>query len=300
MINKDALISRLTIVKYLYQLGYEQSKQSESTSFICLLNFHDAVEMFLKLVAENIDIKSDGFNFSQYWEKIATLTMKEPMSLLNTQRVNLKHKGILPAKQDLERHRVHVTEFLEYNFKTQFKIEFKDVSLISLVSFISVREILEEAQVAIDNTDFEKSIEKSALAFYELIETYEQNKKKNISQSLFQFGERNIISTKTKNALRKLDNSLADNIEKLNNTVKEIQNNMKIMCLGVDYKKYAMFTFVTPKIYFSTGGHQVISSDYRKWTRESAEFCISFVIDTSLKLQEFDFDVKHLTNSPKV
>ncbi len=50
---EQILIRRLSIAKYLYKLGVEQSLQSEHFAFTCLLSFHDSVEMYLKIAAQS-------------------------------------------------------------------------------------------------------------------------------------------------------------------------------------------------------------------------------------------------------
>jgi len=294
MLSQEIIIPRLSIAKYLYQLGYTQSKQSESVAFTSLLSFHDAVEIFLKLVAEQADIKSDNFSFLDYWDKIPSLTLKESMRSLNVRRVNLKHKGILPAKQDLEISRVNVTDFFEQNSKIQFGINFKDISLINLVAYDSVRQYLEMSQKALAQNKFEDSIENVAYAFFDLIHTYEKSKKKNYNKSLFDFGDSAFFTMSTQNNLRKLDSGFADNMAKINKTMEALQNSVKIMCLGIDYKKYAMFQFLTPTVNRSTNKLRATIYEYKNWTFENCQFCIDFVIESSLKLQDFDFDVQQL------
>lgn len=54
-----------------------------------ILHLHDNVEMFLKLLAEYKNVKSDNFNFLDYWASIPSLTLKESMTNLNAKRVNI-------------------------------------------------------------------------------------------------------------------------------------------------------------------------------------------------------------------
>lgn len=65
---------RLAIIKQLYLQGINQSYDSEPMNGFCLLSFHDSVEMFMKLCAEqkNIKINSD-VNFGDYFLKIPDL-----------------------------------------------------------------------------------------------------------------------------------------------------------------------------------------------------------------------------------
>lgn len=299
--NKEVIIKRLAIAKYLYKQGYAQSQQAESIAFTCILHFHDAVEIFLKLAAENANIKSDQFRFLQYWDEIPTLTFKESMRHLNERRVNLKHKGILPAKQDLEISRVNVGDFFEQNCKTQFGIDFADISLFNLISYLPVRNFLELAQNHLDKHELPDAIENASYAFHDLLDIYEQTKISIYHTSPFLFGERTTFWSNSLDALRELDRGLADNLNKLSSSVNAMQESIKIMSLGIDYRKFSMFKLLTPTVTKVGEKYYAELFDDKKWTKENCQFCIDFVMESSLKLQDFDFDVNHLIdNDPPV
>lgn len=117
-------------------MGLEQSRQSESTSFFSILTFHDSVEMFLKLAAEHKNVRAEKLSFIEYWDKLPQLTLKESMQSLNARRVNLKHKGIIPAKIEVEASRVHTTDFFTQNSHQIFGVEFKDDRTMRIMSII--------------------------------------------------------------------------------------------------------------------------------------------------------------------
>jgi hypothetical protein len=100
-VNKEVIVKRLSIIKLLYRQGVQQSYLPETISFFSILSFHDSIEMFIKLAAEERDINSDKWNFLDYWDKVSELTMKEAARGLNLRRVNLKHKGLIPAKVEV-------------------------------------------------------------------------------------------------------------------------------------------------------------------------------------------------------
>jgi hypothetical protein len=296
MLGKETIIRRLAISKYLYKMGLVQSQQPESIAFACLLSFHDAIEIFLKLVAEKQNIKSDNFRFLEYWDKVPSLTMKESMGNLNLRRVNLKHKGILPAKQDLEISRVNVTDFFEQNTKQQFGIDFKEISLINLVTNVEVRVFLEKAQTNLDENNYSGSIENSAYAFFNLLEVYEKNKTNFYQQSPFSFGDKAKTWAFSYNKISDIDRDLGDHLTAIISSVEALKESVKIICLGLDYKKYSMFRLLTPSV--SKWNEELRAELYqdRKWTIINCQFCIDFVIESSLKLQELDFDINHLIN----
>lgn len=71
--DEEEVIRRLVFIRYLYNLGVEQSKKAEPYSWTSVLTFHDAVELFLVLSAEYLGISENNLKelkFSRYWEII--------------------------------------------------------------------------------------------------------------------------------------------------------------------------------------------------------------------------------------
>lgn len=120
--NNEILLRRLSIIKLLFKSGLEQSKQSESISFFSILSFHDSIEMFLKLACEYLQIKSEKLLFIEYWDSLPHLTLKESMRNLNFRRVNLKHKGLVPAKIEVEASRINTIDFLNKILETHLEL----------------------------------------------------------------------------------------------------------------------------------------------------------------------------------
>lgn len=297
MLNIQLLYKRLSLIKQLINIGIEQSHQSESIAVFSLLAFHDSIEMFLRLLCEHKNIKSEKIDFMKYWDLVPELTLKESMRNLNARRVNLKHKGLLPAKSEIEISRVNTVDFFEQNTYTQFGINFSEISLIGLVNYINVKKYLEISQDALDNDTTEKCIENVAFAFDELLFTYEENK--GHWKSPFHFGKDMTFQT---SFFMGLNGSGFSELEKLgrfvddvNESLKGIQKAIKINCLGIDYKEYIKFDYLTPNVIrWDKGSLQAEMYGKKKWTKENCQYCIDFVIKSALKLQEFDFDINNL------
>ncbi len=272
MLNKELILKRLALIKYLYKKGIEQSYQSETIAAFSILNLHDSIEMFLKLLAEFKDIKSDKFSFIQYWSKIEGLTLKESMSNLNARRVNIKHKGLLPSKSDIEISRVNTTDFFEQNTKKFFNIDFYKISLLDLISYVRVREHLEKSQDFLNNGNFEDSIKNSSIAFEELFNEYEKSKSIDFKNSAFDFKNYSIIFS--------YNPSHTEYFQKIEDAV-------RVLSFGIDYKKYSKFKILISK-------KKSFDTWQKKLNLNNCQFCIDFVFDCSLKLQEFDFDINEL------
>ena len=70
------------------------------------------------------------------------------------------------------------------------------------------------------------------------------------------------------------------------------------MSFGIDYKKYVKFKLLTPVVLKTAAGNQVTHTmGKKKWNKENCQYCIDFVLESALKLQEFDFDISELIPS---
>lgn len=287
MINKEIITRRLALIKYLFKLGVEQSKQIEPLSAFSILNFHDSVEMFLKLLTEKLNIKSDTFNFLDYWDKIPDLTLKESMRNLNTRRVNIKHKWIFPSKADIDISKINTADFFQQNTESQFGITFDNINLLELISYEKVKQHLLAAQNFLLKWDSENCVWESAIGFHVLMSTYEGNKTNYYS--------RNSPLSLVKDCRFRGDIKFEE-LDKINESLTELENALKIIGFGIDYKRYTKFKILTPHVWETMWGPSIWWTDRKnkKWSKENCEYCIDFVIESCLKLQEFDFEITEL------
>jgi len=227
------------------------------------------------------------------------------MRNLNSRRVNIKHKGLLPSKADIEISRVNSTDFFEQNTLPQFGVDFNEISLFSLVQYENVRQHLEDAQKALDENRIGNCIETVAIAFDELISSYEDSKSSYYGNSPFYFGkDLTFLSSFHMGIGRdwddKVGRKLREFVDKVKDSMDGIQKVVKIMSFGIDYKKFVKFKLLTPTIMRTMGGKHVAQVwGKKKWTKENCQYCIDFVLDSSLKLQEFDFDINELIDNER-
>jgi len=299
MLSKEILYKRLSHIKQLYRIGIGQTNQHENIAVFSILAFHDSIEMFLKLLAEHKGINASKFSFLDYWEKIPTLTLKESMRNLNARRVNMKHKGLLPAKSELEISKVNTIDFFDQNTISQFGIDFKDISLIELIGYQKVKDYLNKSQIALNENKPEVSIENVAYAFDELLYSYEQNKS-TWGSSPFSVGANMTFMSSFSMGVSRHNNQsgiekIGEFVDKVKESIEGLQRAVKITNFGIDYKEYVKFNILTPTVIRFNGGNvNAQIKGERKWTIENCQYCIDFVVKSALTLQEFDFDIESL------
>jgi hypothetical protein len=316
-------MERLTFIKYLYNTAVDQSGKPEPQCSLSLLAFHDSVEFFLQLTAMYLGVNKKAPNFMDYWGLIDTapgkkgtpLNQKESMRRLEA-RGQLKHQGIRPSKLDIEGYREDVKNFFMQNTKLVFDLEFAKLSLIDLVQFDRVRDRLNEAQKALDKDMIKIALADVAIAFKLLIGEYESTKTRRFGLSPFFPGKSfqhingkdifregynntffNSVSDIGKHTLDKSVNvkKLVDFIDSVSESMESIQNTLKLISLGIDYRKYVKFRLYIPAILWSMGEPIIQERDWgsRGLPKiEDVSFCINFVIEFAIALQEFDFVIE--------
>jgi hypothetical protein len=298
MSNKrpENIIRRLVTIKYLYLIGVEQSKQAGTFAGFSILALHDCVEMLLVLIAEKKNKKSQQ-HFLDYWGVIQHLPYKVQMENLNSIRKNLKHHANFPDKADIQRCCEDVDAFLKETTKKFLKIEFEDISLSTLISFEAVKEDIEKAETFMKGGFFYESLDSCKKAFMKLLSSYESNKGQWRNSILN-------VGGKIGSEYRQLVKSNREGInwfEQITKTTNSVRDVMKITALGIDYKRYALFNFITPNVIEGCDATGTIYVSDKKDSfeskisikKEDCQFCISFVVDCALKLQEFDFDLNN-------
>lgn len=300
MLSKEIIFRRLATIKYLYNLGIQQSIKVETLGGFSVLAFHDCAEMFLLLIAENKGDNCDKWSFMEYWNKYPELTLKESMRNLKDRRVNIKHKGYFPSKTDIEISRVTITDFLEQNTPIQFGIDFKDVSLSCLISNEIIKGYIDGSYKALDEGDLYGSLVKSKIAFMEILSINESNQRNQHQyNNVISIGEHigndyhYLIGTDYKSGARWF--------EQVTETINVVREILKITAIGIDYKKYIYFNVISPSVqlWYKGGekGYAPLPKDVyerrNKLTENNCRFCIDFVIDSALKVQEFDYDINN-------
>lgn len=304
----EAVVKRLALIKYLFSIGSEQAKKPEPVCWVAVLTFHDTVELFLQLVAEYFDIKKrlSNVTFMEYWSLInpqlkkrskGELTQIISMERLNKARRDFKHYGHPPSKTVIvDDFRANVTNFLVENTKLVFDTSLDAVSLVELVECEEAKVKLTEAERFIQENKLEESLDNIALSFATLIDDYSYRKRDKWGRNPFYFGK---SMTFHRSFFMHIDGDLGRFIDDTQESIEALQRAVQFLSLGLDYRRYTKFWHITPHVIDTLGGYRIQRKDRKETglpTTNDVEFCINFVIESALTLQEFDYE---LTNTTK-
>jgi len=137
------LLDRLICSKYIFHKGVDIIERGGPySSGLGVLHFQDAAEMVLRIIAEHLHCSlKESAAFNQIIDSIDSVGDKKifhrsALNQLNKARINFKHFGLEPKREDAIKFRRDLEGFFPNVLKSFLNIEFH---LISLTRASSVR-----------------------------------------------------------------------------------------------------------------------------------------------------------------
>jgi hypothetical protein len=301
-----ATAQRLAFIRYLYEQGVAQAEQPEPLSATAVLSFHDAVEAFLLVAAEHLKINlPNNINFAQYWERIQSglppgtqLPGKNPMDRMNRMRVALKHHGTIPSATAVVQAKGDVTSFLTDSINLVFALDFARIDLIDMVARTETVDALRDAQTHADREDYVAGMAGLVIAFDDLLEHYAGLRDWSGDSSKFGFGR---TLSRSGMGFRRSYHSfrgsgfsdladLAETLDHVTDVASELQRAMRMIALGIDYRRYAQFEILAPSVDHFFGGkiEYRVSALHENLTQDDFQTAKLFVIDSALQAAKAD------------
>jgi hypothetical protein len=262
-------VRRLAFIRFLYGQGLEQAARPQPLAAAALLSFHDAVEMFLLLAAEHLGVSLDrNTTFDGYWTQIAAqasvqLPSRNAMRRMNNSRVNFKHHGSIPSATDLDQFRADVTTFFTDAAQTVFAADFYSLDMADLVTQQEALTWLQYAEAQVGRGDYTEALAQLSHAFDELLRDYAKRKRTSDNSTAYSFGPEHGLGGFAVHRIPKIDPAFDRHIEAITDAVGQMQRAMKVLAVGLDYRRYARFAMLAPRIDRYSDGCQDAHPRYR-------------------------------------
>ncbi len=311
MIGTQDRMRRLAFAKYLIEMGTINADNVLPYSAMSILNFHDAIEFLFDLILEDNGSSANNFNFMACFDEMNRIlkengkdqsSFRGSLEKLKDRRVVLKHKGSFPSQNDIsEAKYTTINLFKEFCLKF-YNLNYEDIDLVELLEDSRTKDCLLKIRNCEDNNVIADNF---ALAFAYLLKDFENSKIINVYESPYQFTKN--MSLGSTDGLSDEFDFLKDFMDTTNQNIESLEYNLKIIALGIDYNKYAKFNFLIPADirWAMNNDDPMILFRYKpvKLNDNQIEFCKNFIIESALKLQQFDFEIPDdfaLTNSMNV
>ena len=299
---------RLALVRYFFSVADQQARLPETVRSIAVLTLHDAVELFLHLAAQRVNVplsRGARLEFNDYFGRIEEadpskrLTRQQQMGKLNAARVGLKHQGIRPSAAEAEGLRLAVREFLIENTPTIFGVSLESVSIVDLVRFPGARRHLREAESLLAQGDTGGAMISVVQGFQSTIDEYEKEAVQAHGRSPFSFvGDFSFDRSFFRRGPLGDPFSPREQGEfedKMIASIEALASAVRMLSLGLDYRRYARFRLLSPPAHLipvpGKSGPQLRLDASASWppSLEDCLFCFDFAVDSALQLQEVVF-----------
>jgi hypothetical protein len=289
------IVRRLAFARYIFSLGKQQAKARSPLNVAAILTFHDAAELFLQIGSEYLDTGKNQPNFMDYFDLLSSktsepLSQKEGMRRLNKARVALKHHGTMSSTEDVGAFRETVSRFFEENTPRIFGVSFVELTLVEFVEPETARQRLRAATDAVARGTIDHDVLTDlAIAFDEIIKRREQEISPRSSFPVFPFGPEFPGPWGLRFHGRDVDPQIAKAVTSIAGVVGGLQRICKLLIMGVDFTGMLRFQAHTPTV------AQMMAGNYQTTFRqppdsmadlEDVDFCIQFVVETSLAFQQ--------------
>jgi hypothetical protein len=293
-------VRRLAFIRFLYGQGLEQVTRPQPLAATSLLCFHDAVEMFLLLAAEHLNVNLDrNTSFDSYWTQIGArpgmqLPSRNAMRRMNNSRVNFKHHGSIPSATDLEQFRADVTTFLTDATRLVFDTDFHGLDMIDIVTQQGALTRLRNAEDRAAEGDYIEALALLSETFYYLINDYDNRKRTSAASTAYSFGPQLGPGFSSAKSIPGINSQLGAQLDTIMRAVPPMRQAIRVLALGLDYRRYARFEMLAPFSFNFIDGRRhrdVLPKPGLQVGDEEYRFCKQFVIEVALRLAEMDFDL---------
>ena len=283
-------VRRISLARHLYELGVTSLRSKNDLYLFSAVNLlQDSVEAFLIAVAEHVHAAVDqNTKYDKYFvlinDKIAPkeLPFKSALLRLNRIRVDSKHYGIQPARDECDRLSVSVQEFFSEVSASHFGVSFSSVSAIDLLNNGKTKSVLLEAKAALESNDYISCAIACRKALFLEIE-------KHYDIAMFKDGEpSNLFS-----ALSTSAPFFARNKDYIEKNVKcptdyvvydHDHLNRELLQQGIDYTAFWNVWRLTPEVYKGKGDDWFVKYDFDKLDKELLSDKIEYIFSTTIDI----------------
>ena len=281
---KELTAKRLAIIRHLYEKGKAMSLEGEPTNGLCLLPFHDSVEMFILLCADERGVTIPrNTPLTTYFDKLTELQDKALIVNLNNRRVSLKHHGQMPSSLDVELSRENVEVFFKHNVPIFFGCKLEEVSLEVLISSSAVRDYLKKYHEYVSCSKYGDAQAQCQIAFKVFMKEYHKKYDRGFD---LKAGPASILDSLSN---PHLEENTDKYLETLREAVYGLNEAISIMSLGINYFKYNEFVAMGPSVRHWRSQLEPQYDYYigfpNLYNKSTAKTCYDFVVETILQLQ---------------
>lgn len=287
------IVRRLSLARHLFELGQSSLRSSNDLQLFAAANLlQDSVEVFLIAVAEYVGAEFDqNTKFDKYFVNIDAkispkeLPFKAKLLRLNRIRIDAKHHGIQPARDECDRVAVSVREFFDEVSRSVFAVAFASVSAIDLLDDGEPKNLLLEAKSAIEAGNPNECVISCRKALYLEVEHHYDVSVYKDGRPLGLMGGFSMAPfyARNKDYIEKNVKNPTDFIVRDHSRIDQ-----ELLTSGADTTEFWNIWRLTPEVFRDRAGNWVVKYDFDKLDdavlADKAEYVFSTSVDVLLSL----------------
>lgn len=280
-------VRRLNLARHLYELGTASLRNANDIHLFSAVNLlQDAIEAFLIAVADHVGADIDqNTRFDKYFIQINAkispkeLPFKSKLIRLNRIRVDSKHYGIQPARDECERLAISVHEFFDEVSSSVLDVNFSTISTIDLLQDGETKNVLLEAKSALEAGDFSTCAINCRKALYlEIEHQYDISAyKEGEPIGLLAAYTKAPFFARTKQYIEERVENPTDFIVYDHSSVNE-----DLLTNGADSTTYWNIWRLTPEVYKDKSGKWIVKYDFGKLDNRILSDKIDYIFSATL------------------
>ncbi len=262
-------VRRISLARHLYELGSASLRSANDMHLFSAVNlFQDAVEAFLIALADHVGAPIDlNTKFDKYFVLIdgkivpKELPFKSKLLRLNRIRIDSKHHGIQPARDECDRLAVSVREFFDEVSTSLLGASFSTVSAIDLLNDGETKAVLLEAKKALEAGQFEQCAINCRKALFLEVEWHYDISSYRDGEPLGLFGGLTDAPYFARSK-QYIDENVRDPTDFIVYDHSSI--NQKLLTQGADNTAYWNVWRLTPEVYRTKDGNWIVKHEFGK------------------------------------
>jgi tetratricopeptide (TPR) repeat protein len=150
---------------------------------------------------------------------------------------------------------------------------------------------IRDAEAHARRGDYVEALALLSEALDDLLDDYANRKPTRYNKSAFDFAPDTPLGDFDLNEIKEINDKVGQQIEALTNAAYEVNLALRVIAVGLDYRRYARFDMLVPAVFSSGGERHVRPVPGLLVGEEEYQFCKLFVIESALHLAELDFDL---------
>lgn len=283
-------VRRISLARHLFELAASSLRSNNDLYLFTAANLlQDAVEAFLIAVADHVGAMIDqNTKFDKYFilinEKIVPkeLPFRAKLLRLNRIRVDSKHYGIQPARDECDRLAVAAREFFDEVSASLLGVSFATVSAIDLLEEGEPKQMLLAAKAALEAGDHESCVINCRKALYLEIERsydvaeYKEGKPKGLLAGLRTDAP---FYARSKEYIDKNVHDPTDFIVRDHGKIEQ-----QLLTQGVDTTAFWNVWRLTPEVYRTRPGQWIVKYEFDKLDRDLLGAKVEYVFPATVDI----------------